>query len=429
MTGAVAAVAGVVVLLQSGSGADASAPAAVMAWMLAVALLGPLLAWPFTAIIGGVLGRVSRGPGQLAHANTRAALRRVASVAAPITLAVSLAGTIVYAKLILQHETTRQTAARTTAGTVVRADGATGLSPASVAAIRRVPGVVAASGSFGTTLLVATDGADLMRVGARAVDGPGLASVADLDVVSGSLAAVTGGGIAVSTDLADELHRRAGDRVELLLGDGTQVTPRIAATYRRPLGFGDVLIPHAMVLAHVNHPLDDVVLVASRRGEDARVQRLLRRDPSLDVLTRSRYVGAVDAAAETDALSVYVLLALVVAFCALALVNAIAMSTSARSRELALLRLIGAERRQVRSMIRGETLIMVAFGLIVGTLIALPGLAVFCSGLHGSALPDVSLRIYAGLVGFFGLVAFAATAIPLRIASRVNPVQALASRE
>ena len=147
------------------------------------------------------------------------------------------------------------------------------------------------------------------------------------------------------------------------------------------------------------------------------------------MLARSRYVGAVDAAAETDALSVYVLLALVVAFCALALVNAIAMSTSGRSRELALLRLIGAERRQVRSMIRGETLIMVAFGLIVGTLIALPGLAVFCSGLHGSALPDVSLRIYAGLVGFFGLVAFAATAIPLRIASRVNPVQALASRE
>ena len=116
-------------------------------------------------------------------------------------------------------------------------------------------------------------------------------------------------------------------------------------------------------------------------------------------------------------------------FCALALVNAVAMSTSERSRELALLRLVGAERRQLRAMIHGETLIMVAFGIVVGTLIAVPGLVVVSDGLTGSALPSVPLRLWAGLAGGYALVAFAATALPTRLACRVDPVSALAARE
>ena len=86
------------------------------------------------------------------------------------------------------------------------------------------------------------------------------------------------------------------------------------------------------------------------------------------------------------------LLAVIGIFCAMALVNAMTMATAERAREFALLRLVGASKRQVRTMVRAETLIMVAFGLTIGSLIAAPGLAAFNYSLTGSAIPSVSIR-------------------------------------
>ena len=73
----------------------------------------------------------------------------------------------------------------------------------------------------------------------------------------------------------------------------------------------------------------------------------------------------------------------------MALVNAYVMSTAERRREFALLRLIGAGRRQIWTMIRAETLIIAAFAAAMGTLVALPGLAVLSNDLTGSPFPSV----------------------------------------
>ena len=84
------------------------------------------------------------------------------------------------------------------------------------------------------------------------------------------------------------------------------------------------------------------------------------------------------------------------------------MSTAERAREFALLRLVGAGKRQIGTMIRAETLITVAFGLAVGSLIALPGLALFSRELTGSAVPSGPFWIYGALVSLFAALAFAA---------------------
>jgi putative ABC transport system permease protein len=430
LLGLAAAAGGLAVLLLAGGGREGSAPAAAGVWMVAAALLGPLLAWPFTALIGAALGALGRGPGRLAQANARADLRRVAAVATPIMLAIALVCTVVYGKTLLQRQTTRQTVERTTAANVLTGAGGTGVAPDTAARARRVPGVTAASATLATSVLLAADGADLGVFAARGIDPASLPAVLDLGVTSGSIANVGDGAVALSTDVATMLRRHTGDRVELRLGDGTRLTPRVAAIYRRPLGFGDVLLARGTVLAHVAHALDETVFVANRPGVEAVVQaRLGRLDPGLEVRARSQYGRAIEAAGAQESLAIHVLLGLVVVFCALALVNAVAMSTSERSRELALLRLVGAERRQLRAMIRGETLIMVAFGIVVGSLIAVPGLVVVSDGLTGSALPSVPLSLWASLAGGYAVVAFAATAIPMRLACRVDPVSALAARE
>ncbi len=155
----------------------------------------------------------------------------------------------------------------------------------------------------------------------------------------------------------------------------------------------------------------------------------MRADPTAKVLTRSGYQQQLEAAADKQSLAVYVLLAVIGIFCAMALVNAMTMATAERAREFALLRLIGASKRQVRTMIRAETLIVVTFGLVIGSIIAAPGLVAFNYSLTGSAVPSVSIRTYVGLLAVYALLGFAAGILPTRLALRMNPVKEMTARE
>ena len=430
-----AGVAVLVVFAQgSGGGGESDAPAATMVLMLAVALLGPLLALPFAWLLGLPIAALGRAPGMLARANTRANLRRAASVATPVMLAVSLICTILFAKSALQQQTAEQTSQRVAAGYVLRAQDAPGLPPAVATAARTLPGIARASGSIATSVVVTADGANLRSLPARGVDANTLRGIVNLGVRSGSLKDLVGNALAVGSSSARAFGWHVGDKVNLWLGDGTPVTLRVAATYARPLGFGDVVLPRALVEGHVTNPLDDAVFVKAAPGANpadilARLRTLAHTQPTVKVLTRSQYQQQLEADAHKQSLAVYVLLAVIGVFCAMALVNAMTMATAERAREFALLRLVGASKRQVRTMIRTETLIMVAFGLTIGSIIAAPGLAVFNYSLTGSAIPSVPIRIYAGLLAAYAVLGFAATVLPTRLALRMNPIRAMAARE
>ena len=250
MAGSGVLAAGVAVLVvfarASAGGGESDAPAASMILMLAAALLGPLLALPFAWLLGLPLAAVSRGPGMLARANTRANLRRVASVATPVMLAISLVCTILFAKSALQQQTTEQTARRTTATYVLRAQDAPALPATVAAAARRLPGVEAASGSIATSVIVAADGANLRAFPARGVDAEHARRSArprhQFRVAHGSA------GTRARRQQQQRARRLAGTsatRSDVWLGDGTPAKLRVAATYTRPLGFGDFVLPRA----------------------------------------------------------------------------------------------------------------------------------------------------------------------------------------
>jgi putative ABC transport system permease protein len=379
------------------------------------------------------LARLSRGPGMLARANARADLRRVASVATPMVLGVSLVATVFFGKAMLQQQATSQTADRTIANLVLSAPSAAGLSPGLDAAVRRLPGFRQASGTLATSVIVAADGANVRAFPARGVDAASLAGVVDLGIASGSLSDLHGNTLAVGTDGATRFGWHLGDRVSLWLGDGTPVRLRVAATFTRPLGFAEIVLPRALVAGHVTHPLDDAVFVTSepaarRASVITRLDALAQRYPGLQVSTRTQYERQLASAARHQDSEAYALLGLIAAFCALALVNAIVMSTSERRREFALLRLIGAEREQIWTMIRAETLITAAFGAMMGTLVALPGLAILSNDLTGSPFPSVPLRLYGCLIAAYVVLAFAATVLPTRLALRSQPIMAMTAR-
>jgi len=105
------------------------------------------------------------------------------------------------------------------------------------------------------------------------------------------------------------------------------------------------------------------------------------------------------------------------------------MSTSERIREFAMLRLVGATRRQVLRMLRIEALSVLLIAAVLGSGISLAVLTAFSVGMTGSAAPAVLPLVYATVVGLAGLLALAATALPGRVALKVRPVDVATAKE
>ena len=63
---------------------------------------------------------------------------------------------------------------------------------------------------------------------------------------------------------------------------------------------------------------------------------------------------------------IFVLLALAVLIAALGIVNTLALSVIERTREIGLLRAVGMGRRQVRRMVRLESVVIAVFGTLLG---------------------------------------------------------------
>ena len=380
-------------------GADVAA-LVTFVWMLSAAMLGPVLARPLSALLGAPVALLGRAPGQLARINLRTNLRRVASVATPVMLAVALGGTILITKTTMQQQAADESAARTRADIVLRTTDGSAVPWDVAQAAAGLDDVETSSGTLATSVVAGDYGASLHLLPALAVDSATIDRVLDLDVTHGSLAGLHGNTLAVRAGIDPGLGE-VGDRVEVSLGDGTPVKLRIAATYARGLGFADVMLPRDLVRGHTTQPLDDTVLLRLRQGADPddvadRIDALVTPEQDVQVLTRPQYLDNLGSEAADRNLEVYLLLGVIVLFCGLATVNGLGMAISQRSAEFARLRLLGASRRQVIRMVRTESLIIVLFGTAVGALVAAPTLAVFSYSLTGDVVPSAPASLYAG---------------------------------
>jgi putative ABC transport system permease protein len=400
--------------------------------VLAAAFLGPVVARIAAWIPGTLVARSSRVGGFLAVANVRASARRFSSASTPLVLTVAMAGSLLFVSTTQEHATAKQDRERVTADLALRGD-APGLPPSAVTDARRVPGVAAAVGVAATTLGPSL-GLDAEPGVAQAVDTDGAARVLDLDVRHGSLADLRGDAVALTVDRAKAAHASVGERVNVMLGDGARVRLRVVATYERGLGFGEAVLPRTLVAAHRTSPLVGAVLIRTAPGADrAAVARRLRaladRYPSMRVADRAALASADDAERASERWLNYVLVAIIVAFSAIAVVNTLTMIAIERSRELALMRLVGSTPRQVAGMARWEAALLVMVGLGLGAAIAAATLVPFSVAIAGTAMPYVPAGQLAAVLGGAAVLGLAASQLPTRLALRAKAVDAIGVRE
>jgi putative ABC transport system permease protein len=247
----------------------------------------------------------------------------------------------------------------------------------------------------------------------------------DVAVTDGALNRMHGHGIAVRNDSAPDLGA-VGDRIDLLLGDGTPVRATIVATYDRGLGFGDVLLPRSMVDGHTTQGFDETVFIDVEEGRDAQVTadslRASLSGTDSVVTTRAGYIDSIADDAAQKARELYVLLGVIIVFCGIAIVNALNMSIGDRTKEFALLRLVGASRRQVRRMVRAETIVIVGFGTALGVLVSAPTVAVLSHSLTGRLVPSAPATVWIGAALTLVALGFAAGVPATRRALRNDPL-------
>jgi putative ABC transport system permease protein len=121
------------------------------------------------------------------------------------------------------------------------------------------------------------------------------------------------------------------------------------------------------------------------------------------------------------------LLALSILIALFGIVNTLALSVFERTRELGLLRAVGLSRRQTRSMIRGESVIIAVMGAILGLAVGvLFGWALVMGldsqGIDKLVVPGGQLAAYVVLAAIAGVVA---AVLPARRAARLDVLAAI----
>ena len=120
----------------------------------------------------------------------------------------------------------------------------------------------------------------------------------------------------------------------------------------------------------------------------------------------------------------YVLLALSVLVSLFGIVNTLVLTVFERTRELGMLRAVGMTRRQVRRMIRYESVITALIGAAIGIALGIVLAVLLIARVDFITLswPITSLIVFALVAVVVGLLA---AILPARRASRLNVLEAL----
>ncbi|MFF7727411.1 ABC transporter permease [Streptomyces sp. NPDC008001] len=400
-----------------------------------VIVLAPLLSRPFVRLAGRLLGklpaRVSGVSGRLAKENALRNPRRTAATASALMIGLTLITGLTVAAVSADQGMKKMGKQDLTADYKVSSTSYLGLSPEIARTLAGQPEVDAVVPLRSTGFR--SDGRPATAV---ATDVRALARVTDFRVVSGSVAGVRGtAAVAVSETFARDRGLKPGSTLPMSFYDGKKAAPRVAAVYRDNDVLSSVLTAPALLDPHLDKVRDDEVLVKAAPGRAAglpgTIKETLGGNPlikvqSQDDLRRSE-AGNID-----DVLYLmYGLLGMAVVIAVIGVVNTLAMSVFERTREIGMLRAIGLGRREVKLMVRLESVMIAMFGAVLGV-----GAGVFLAWSGGhllrSSFPQYAMVVPWGRIGLFLLLALAvgvlAAVWPARRAAKLNMLESIGAQ-
>jgi putative ABC transport system permease protein len=393
---------------------------------IAVATLVPVVARPLSSALGRPLASLLGTPGKLGRENSMRNPRRTAQTAGALMIGLALVSTIAVLGASLSTSTKNSVDSAISADYIVTGSG--GFSKSVAPAVSRLPGVTTTTtiyqGQFEfngslSTLVAATPA--------------NLPSTVTLNVTSGTGApAMAAGRLLVDTNTAKANDLHVGSVVHVKFAQTGSSTMTIGGIYKPNPLVGSFVVGAGFFLSHFDSPLPIGVLLSTAPGTPdlgPALNRVLTPYANVGYKTRAQFEQSQQNKINQELGLVYVLLALAVLVALIGIVNTLMLSVFERTREIGLLRAVGMKRRQVRAMIRSESVIVALFGAVVGIVIgACLGVALASSlrdnGVTNIALPIPSLIGFVILAGVLGLIA---ATWPARRAANLDILTAIAT--
>ncbi len=402
-----------------------------VALFIGIAMLAPVVARPMSSVIGRPLAAALGISGKLGRENSMRSPRRTAQTASALLVGLALVSAIAVFGASLSKSATSSVDNAISANYIITssATGGTGEFSDSVsAAAAKVPGVTAISTVYEGEFEFRHALSDV-----TAVSTDHLSRTVILRMDSGEGApALARGELLIDTTAANSDHLSVGSVVPVKFAQTGSSTMRIGGIFQANALIGSYVVGDRFFLTHYESPLPIAVLLQTQDSSTATTHAIthgLASYPDIKVQTRAEYEKSQQAQVNQLLGLVYALLALAVVIALIGIVNTLMLSVFERTHEIGLLRAVGMKRRQVRVMIRSESVILAVFGAIIGIVVGTALGTAFAASLKQQGITDIVIPLVSLVVFLFlaALLGLGAASWPARRAAKLDVLTAIAT--
>jgi putative ABC transport system permease protein len=251
------------------------------------------------------------------------------------------------------------------------------------------------------------------------------------DADDGLLAELGGDGVVVDDQTAKRRGWEVGDTFGMTSAAGRTEKVTVLGLYRDPFLMSGVTMSQELC-AKLDIPVEPSIAMATgapgAADEEvkAAVEGALGDFPTQSVYTQQGYEDLVNGQMNQLLMMLYALLAMSVTISAFGIVNTLVLSVYERTREIGMLRAIGTSRRQMRRIVRYESVITSVIGGLMGTAVGVTfAYAVttrYADQGFTFAVPFAQLGVFIVVAVAVGV---AAAVLPARRAARVDILEAI----
>ncbi|WP_405530921.1 ABC transporter permease [Streptomyces avidinii] len=411
----------------------------VVLTLIGFIVIGPLLAAGVVRVLSGVVLRPFGSVGRLAERNALRNPRRTGATAAALMIGLALVACLSVVGSSMVASATEELDKSVGADYIVNSETGQPVLPQAEQALRGTKGLDHVTAYREVAAKVTAPDGTTVEEGLGATD-PTYAKDIRRKMIAGEhAAAYAANAMSVGSGYATQHGVKLGDELTVAFTGGNTVKLKVAAitSDEGNLDKGMKYISTEAARANVpadKLPLPFMLLASAQNGQsDATayqsVKTAMAEYPQYKVRNQTDYKQALKDQVGQLLNMVYGLLGLAIIVAVLGVVNTLALSVVERTREIGLMRAIGLSRRQLRRMIRLESVVIALFGALLGLGLGM-GWGIGAQqllALQGLKVLEIPWPTILGVFAASAFVGLFAALVPAFRAGRMNVLNAIAS--
>ncbi|MEU5424381.1 FtsX-like permease family protein [Streptomyces olivoreticuli] len=406
--------------------------------LIGFVVVGPLLAGLVVRVISVVVLRIFGPVGRLAERNALRNPRRTGATASALMIGLALVAALSVVGSSMVASATDQLDKSVGADFIIQDQGNNPITPATEKAVTSAGHIDHFTRYVGVIAKVTTPDGKTATQRLNATD-PTYPEDLRSETVQGRLKdAYAKDAMSVPEGYAKDHGIKVGDRLTVVMTDGRPAKLKVNAITSDDTSIdkGAMYLDIATAKSYLpadRMPLTGMILAKAADGQTkeaaASLKAAVKDYPQIKVRDQSDYKKLIKDQVGQLLNMIYGLLALAIIVAVLGVVNTLALSVVERTREIGLMRAIGLSRRQMRRMIRLESVVIALFGALLGLGLGMAWgmVAQKLLALEGLGVLDIPWPTIGTVFIGSAVVGLLAALVPAFRAGRMNVLNAIAT--